>query len=151
MDQEDKIVYWFASALCLISGSRHGWLISLVSFHFSCCRFQFECVNCEWVCTPTVMFCADSVQWRRMPRACYFSVRDEDTMIMLQLPDSPGAGLVCQSSKKAADHCRGCRSQWGGVASNFSGMFEYFPNTLSHLPFKSVSYTHLTLPTRRTV
>ena len=61
-----------------------------------------------------------------------FSVRDDDTTIMLQLPDSPAAGLVCQSSKKGVDHWRGCQSRWDGMASNFWGMFEYFPNTLSH-------------------
>ena len=65
-----------------------------------------------------------------------FSVINDNTIIMLQLPDSPAAGLMCQSSKKGVDHGRGCQSQWGGVTSNFSGMFEYFPNTLSHLAFE---------------
>ena len=70
-------------------------------------------------------------------RPVIFSVHDDDTIIMLQLPNSPAAGLVCQLSKKGVDHWRGCWIRCGRVASKFSGMFEYFPNTLLHVPCMS--------------
>ena len=90
---------WFAFCFLFIFRAKM-WLINKFGeFCFYCCHFSLnvwigsECVLLQW-CSVQTWYNGEGC-----PGPATFSNHD-DTIIMLQLPDSPAACLVCQSNKK---------------------------------------------------